>query len=106
MDREDIDPVIEVGAEGAVIDARLDILVGGADKPEINLDLVIAANPLDGAVFQNPQKLCCNGSGISPISSRKRVPPCASSTRPSRGLSAPVNATFFIDPKTLRLQQF
>ena len=57
LDREDIDPVIEVSAEGTVIDARLNVLVGGADKAEINIDLVIAANPLNGAVFQYAQQL-------------------------------------------------
>ena len=36
----------------------------------------------------------CMASGISPISSRKMVPPCASSKRPLRWPTAPVNAPF------------
>ena len=57
LDRKYIDPVIEVGAEGAIIDPRTDILMGGADKPEINLDLVISTSSLNGAVFQHPAAL-------------------------------------------------
>ena len=49
LDRKDIDPVIEVGAEGTVIDACLDILMGSADKPKINLNFVIPSTPPPGA---------------------------------------------------------
>jgi hypothetical protein len=38
--------------------------------------------------------LACNGGDISAISSRKIVPPSASSKRPMRVLLAPVNAPF------------
>ncbi|KFE58476.1 hypothetical protein DB31_6275 [Hyalangium minutum] len=38
--------------------------------------------------------LACTSSGISPTSSRKRVPPCAASKAPVRRVSAPVKAPF------------
>ena len=56
LDRKDIDPIIEIGPEGPLVDAGLDVLMRGADKAEINLDLVIASDPLDGAVFKNAQQ--------------------------------------------------
>ena len=55
--REHIDAVEQVRPEGALVDPRLNVLVGGADKPEIHLDLVIASDPLYRPVFQNAQKL-------------------------------------------------
>ena len=58
LDRKYIDPVIEVGPKGTVIDTRLDILMSGADKAKIDFDLVISANPLNAAVLQNTQQLC------------------------------------------------
>ncbi len=38
--------------------------------------------------------LVCNDIGISPISSKKMVPPCACSNRPLCSFNAPVNAPF------------
>ncbi|MNG00438.1 hypothetical protein D3C84_833740 [compost metagenome] len=38
--------------------------------------------------------LTCIGNGMSPISSRNRVPPLASSKRPARLVIAPVKAPF------------
>jgi hypothetical protein len=40
------------------------------------------------------RSLTCISTGISPISSRNRVPPSASSKRPGLELVAPVNAPF------------
>ena len=38
--------------------------------------------------------LLCNSNGISPTSSRKRVPPSAASNRPARSFKAPVKEPF------------
>ena len=56
LDRKDIYPIIEVGTKGAVIDALLDILVGSANEPEINLDLVISSNSLDSTIFKHAKE--------------------------------------------------
>ena len=54
-----------------------------------------AADPLELALLQHAQQLDLQlGPAASPISSRKSVPPWASSNWPSRRCSAPVNAPF------------
>ena len=57
MYREHIDPIIEIGPECTFIDTRLDVLVRGADQSEVDLDFMIAAHPLNLAVFKNAQEL-------------------------------------------------
>ncbi len=50
------------------------------------------ANALHLMRLQYPQDLACASAFISPISSRKIVPPFAASNAPSRAILAPVNA--------------
>ena len=95
MYREHIDPIIEIGPECTFIDTRLDVLVRGADQSEVDLDFIIAAHPLNLAVFKNAQELGLQWQRhVTDFVNDSSEPPLASSTRPSRGLSAPVNAPF------------
>ena len=48
---------IEVVAETQLLDLILQIAIGGADQPDIDVDSVIAANPFDLAFFQHTQKV-------------------------------------------------
>ena len=44
---KDIDPVKQVSAEFAGFDVGFDILVGGADQPQINRNVLAATDPLN-----------------------------------------------------------
>ena len=56
-DREDVQPVVEVLAEAAFADQADQIPVGRRDQPEVDLDLVLAADRIDLAVLQGAQQL-------------------------------------------------
>ena len=54
----------------------------------------LAAHALERAILQHAQQQELRAGAISPISSRKSVPPRASSNRPRFNFAAPVNAPF------------
>ena len=70
-----IDAVKKVGAEAVLLDLIFQVLVGGGQHPDIDLDRVLAFQRGHLAVFQDPQQLGLDvGMGSSPISSRRIVP--------------------------------
>ena len=93
-DGEDVEAVEQILPQRAVRDRRLHVLVGGGDQPDVDLDRLGAAEPLELALLQRAQQLDLRGEVTSPISSRRSVPPSASSKRPFLRCSAPVNAPF------------
>ena len=55
--RNDIDAVVEVGAELALGDRLLEVLVGRADEPDVDLQRARAADPLELALLKHAQQL-------------------------------------------------
>ena len=84
----------EVGAEAAFLDGFLKIAVAGGDDAHIYLDGAAASQRLEFMLLQHAQQLDLCSRGNSLTSSRKSVPPSASSNRPVRCSSAPVKAPF------------
>ena len=56
-DRDDVDAVEQVLAERALAHAALEVDVGGGDQPELHLDRLAAADPLDLALLDGAQQL-------------------------------------------------
>ena len=54
---ERVDPVVEVLAEAAVREQRLEVAVGGRDDAHVDLDLAAAAHARELAVLQHAQQL-------------------------------------------------
>jgi len=52
---DDVQPVVEVLAESALPHALLEVLVRGRDHPDVDLDLLVAADAVEGAVGQHAQ---------------------------------------------------
>ena len=94
-DREDVQAVEQVLAERAGGNRVFEVLVGRGDQPDVDLDRLDAAEPLELALLQHAQQLDLDRRGCtSPISSRSSVPPSARSNRPCLRAAAPVNAPF------------
>src|SRR5262245_46550511 len=55
--RDDIEPVVEVLAEGPVADLRLQILVRGCQDPDVHLDGPVPAHALELPLLQDTQDL-------------------------------------------------
>ena len=83
MDRQHVEPKVQVFAKHTLAAALLEILIGGRDDADVDIANARLADALDGAILQESQQLGLqSSSGRSPISSRKSVPPCAISARP------------------------
>ena len=93
VDRDDVEPVEEVVAELPLGDQRAQVALAARDDPDVDRNLPRPAEPLDrrGSAAPAAASPACV-SGTSSMSSRKIVPPCASSNRPGRSLIAPVKA--------------
>ncbi len=53
----DIEPVVEVGAEAALVGGLAQVFLGGGDHPDIQGDLLVGAEALDLALLQQAQQL-------------------------------------------------
>jgi len=84
--------VEQVGAEPPGRDLDRELAVGGRDDPDVDPEQLVGADPLDLADCRARRSLGWIESGSSPISSRNRVPPSATSNLPARCSVAPVNA--------------
>ena len=49
--------MVEVGAEGAAGDGRLELLVGGGDQPDVDVDFAVAPHGADAALLQCAEQL-------------------------------------------------
>ena len=56
-DREDVEAVVEVLAELAVLDQLDHVAVGGRDQAEVDLDRLLGADRIDLALLQRAQQL-------------------------------------------------
>ena len=70
------------------------ITMCGCNQSDVDAMGTAAAQSLELLFLQNPQKFRLQSQGISPISSRKRVPVSAISKRPIFCVTAPVKAPF------------
>ena len=75
-------PVVKVFPEASAFDLGFEIAVCRRDDPGVRLQPVSAAHPLELAFLEDAQQLHLVEGESSPTSSRKSVPPSASSNRP------------------------
>src|SRR6266516_1847576 len=61
VEGKDIKPVEQVLPELPLGDERLQILVGGSDDPDVHLDVLVTAYPLELPFLQDPQELHLHG---------------------------------------------
>jgi hypothetical protein len=59
-DREHVEAVEEILAEGVVGDGGLEVAIGRRDDADVDLHRLVAAEPLDGALLNHPQQLDLN----------------------------------------------
>jgi hypothetical protein len=79
VDRDDVEAVEQVLAEAAFAHRLAQIDVGGGDDAHVDLDLVHPAEVHEAAVLQTRRILAWVSMPMLPISSRKSVPPLATS---------------------------
>ena len=94
VDVEYIEAIVEIVAQLATGDGILGNLVGGGEDADIHSGLGFAAQPAELWSSRTRSSLAWVAIGISPTSSRSRVPLSASSKQPVRRSSAPVKAPF------------
>src|SRR5262245_66537881 len=58
LDRDDVEAVVEVLPEAALTDERREITVGRGNDAHVDLDGVLAADPLEGLLLERAQDLC------------------------------------------------
>ena len=74
---EDVEAEEEVLAEAAGADLRLQVTIGGAEHPDVDLDLRLARE-LEPPLLEHPEQLGLELEGNLSHSSRNSVPPWAS----------------------------
>jgi hypothetical protein len=79
MNGEDVQAVEQVLAEFPALYQSGQILVGGGQDADIDFPGDGRADRTDFGFLNDAENLACSGRGISPTSSRKTVPPSASS---------------------------
>ena len=55
MDRDDVETVVQVRAEGAVAHPLMQVAVGGGDDPYVDADGLLAADTVELALFEGAQ---------------------------------------------------
>src|SRR5213594_370725 len=55
--RHDVEPIVEILAEGAASDGLLEVRVRGGDEPDVDLDRASTADSLDLALLEHAQEL-------------------------------------------------
>ena len=93
-DGEDVEPIVKVLPKPAFPDLFLKVSICRCHDPYIDFDGMGRAQALKLVMLDRPDSLACISTGSSPISSRQRVEPWATSNRPTCRVSAPVNAPF------------
>ena len=72
--RQDVDPVVEVLTEAPLRDLLFDVLVGRGDDPNVHSDQLVAPDPLQLPLLQDPQKLRLHlGSGVPDLVHEQRA---------------------------------
>ncbi len=56
-DREDVQPVVEVGPEAARLDGGLEVVVGGGDEADVDLPRLARADPLELSLLEDAEEL-------------------------------------------------
>src|ERR1700741_1381333 len=84
LNREDIQPIKQIATERPRPDGGLQVTVRGCDHPNVSAYWVCPADTFKLMLLQNTQEDNLVSAGSSPTSSRKSVPPFASSNRPRR----------------------
>ena len=84
LDWKNVEPVKQVAPKHAGSDGSLQVAVRGSNDPNIGSDGSSSTDTLKFVFLQHTQSAICVSAGSSPTSSRKIVPPSASSNRPKR----------------------
>ena len=84
VDGDDVQAVVQVLAEAAAASiSLLQVPVGGRDDAHVDVPHLVLAHAAELPLLQDAQQLGLDFAGcMSPISSRNRVPPLASSKQP------------------------
>jgi len=89
---DDVQPIEEVLPEAARTDLRLQVAVRGHDEPEVGPPCPRPPTRSNSRVSRTRRSFAWTPGASSPTSSRKSVPPSASSSFPGFETTAPVNA--------------
>ena len=94
VDHEDRQAMVEVLAEAAGLDQRLDVLVGGRDDAQLDRDLALAAEPPEAHRVEELEELGLRARGqLRDLVEEERAP-VAISISPRRVALASVKAPF------------
>jgi len=103
-DRDPPDPVIEILAETLGGDQGEEILVGGADKPDVQRNGHPTPNPLDHPLLQNPQQFGLQAQGhLADLVEEDRA--AGGKFQPTRGLAHGARESPAFVPEEFALQQ-
>ena len=86
----------QVFAELPTRHTRFEILVRGRDHAHVDPDRELSTDPVELAFRQDTQQYVCSAGDMSPISSRKSVPPSACSNRPRRKFGCARKCALFV----------
>ena len=89
-----VEPEVEVLAEVALPHLGQEVLVGGGHHPDVDVQDPLAAHPGISPAWRARSTLAWAERLMSPISSRNRVPPWATSNWPRRRAAAPEKLPF------------
>ena len=91
-ERDDGEAVVEVVAKRSAADGGLDVEVRGREDPHVDVDVAVVPDAADLELLERAEDLGLRGERHRADSSRRSVPPSASSKRPRRAFVAPLNA--------------
>ena len=91
-DRKNIKTIVQIAAKLFLFHQLFEIAISRSHEPYIDTLGARASQPFVGVFLQRAQEFRLQLSGISPTSSRNRVPRSANSRRPARCMFAPVKA--------------
>jgi len=91
---KNVDAMKEITPERILFDELFQVAVCRDHDTNIHFYRLVAANTLDLPSSKTRRSFACMATGMSPISSRKSVPPSACSNLPVWREAAPVNAPF------------
>ena len=92
MEPRDVEPIIEILSESTFLDRGGQIDVRRRDDAYVDLERLVFSDAADLAVLNRAEEFRLEGERVSATSSKKNVPPSASSKSPFLAFTAPVNA--------------
>ena len=91
-DGNDLESVVKVATEAAFGNRFLQVTVGSRENAHVHFDRFVRSDAGISPLSRTRSNLICVGIGMSPTSSKNRVPRSAYSNLPTRSAEASVNA--------------